>query len=273
MPPAPPAPAFVDGRAGALFTLTRQPARSTGAPVLILPPFAEEMNRTRRFLTRLAAALAEGGHATTLLDPFGAGDSAGDFADAGWDLWLDDAGRVAAHLTASAGRPPWILGLRTGALLAAALGADRGPDAVAGLICVHPVTDGGKFLQQFLRARTMAAMARGARESTRDMLAALQAGETLNVAGYALSPALALPLAGMRLADLAAPRAPVLWYETGRDAGEPPARRLSPPESWSTVVRADRHVAAEPFWMIEEPVIPDRLIAAIRDDLSAADAP
>jgi len=76
-------PRFLDGLRGRLFVVRRAPAADDrGIDVVIAPPFAEEMNRSRRMMVLLAIALAERGFGCLAVDPFGTGDSDGDFADA-----------------------------------------------------------------------------------------------------------------------------------------------------------------------------------------------
>ena len=61
--------------------------------------------------------------AVLLSDLAGCGDSSGDFADASWDLWLEDINQAARWMTARyASAPLWIWGLRSGCLLAAQAG-------------------------------------------------------------------------------------------------------------------------------------------------------
>ena len=50
--------------------------------VLYCPPFAEEMNKSRRMAALQARAFAKAGYGVLLLDLYGCGDSSGDFSDA-----------------------------------------------------------------------------------------------------------------------------------------------------------------------------------------------
>src|SRR5690349_4296190 len=58
--------------------------------VLVLPPFAEEMNKCRPMLAAQARAFAAAGLDVLLLDLFGTGDSDGEFAEARWPRWQQD---------------------------------------------------------------------------------------------------------------------------------------------------------------------------------------
>src|SRR5262245_21600498 len=66
--------------------------------VLLLPPFAEELNKTRRMCARFARRLAGHGWRVVRVDLYGCGDSAGEFRDATWSQWISDlAGQIAKH--------------------------------------------------------------------------------------------------------------------------------------------------------------------------------
>ena len=85
-PVAAPHSFMLQGGRGALCALYFPPRAGVAArgDLLVLPSFAEEMNRCRAMVSLQARVLAEAGVGTLVLDPFGTGDSAGEFADATW---------------------------------------------------------------------------------------------------------------------------------------------------------------------------------------------
>ena len=85
-------PLFLEGAQGRLFALSYHPAQlqTHRHGVLIVPPFAEEMNKSRRMLSQQARLLAEDGYLTLLLDLYGTGESDGEFSDASWAGWCED---------------------------------------------------------------------------------------------------------------------------------------------------------------------------------------
>jgi len=262
---------FLSGRLGALFTVERYPANDIAptASALVVPPFAEEMNRSRRFITALSERLALAGLHVNVLDPFGTGDSAGMFAEATWSGWVEDVRTGCAVLAREHTTPPWIIGIRTGALLALEAALTEATDSVAGLVFLQPVTNGRRFLQQFLRTRIAANMRLGRSETTTELMQRLEAGECIDVAGYTLPGDVALPLAGGRMEESVPPPCPLLWYELQQSAETATPRRLTPPESWNPVIAVDRAVAGDPFWQIEEPpAVPTALIDAVVKDLT-----
>ena len=82
-------PFFLVGGQGTLFAIYYPPA--AGVPrrdgVLYVPPFAEEMNKSRRLVALQARRLAAAGFGVLVPDLYGTGDSAGDFAEARWSIW------------------------------------------------------------------------------------------------------------------------------------------------------------------------------------------
>ena len=263
---------FHAGPAGPVFALRRAPppGTETRAQALILPPFAEEMNRCRPFLAALGRTLADAGVATLLPDLHGTGDSAGDFAAADWDTWLAEIAFLRATLAAEGAGPLHLIGVRTGCLLAAeSLARDRG--TVAGLVCLQPVTNGERFLTQLLRLRVAATMAQGARESAKGLRADLDAGTSVTLGGYTLAPVLARALAARRLDRLTPPAGlPVHWIETVEPATEAPPSP-APPETWPGAAMAVRQLRAAPPWSRAEPEIPPALLAAMVEAVSATE--
>ena len=253
-------PGFLDAPSGRLFALELAPADGGHGQALILPPFGEEMNRTRRTLFALAERLAERGLAVTLPDLFGTGDSEGTFEQATWSGWLADSTWLLDRSAARAGGPVSLVAMRTGVLLAAGALAAR-PEACGGLICVQPVTDGKRYLDQVLRTRVAAAMSRGQAATRASFWAQWSEGQTVEVGGYAISPRLAEGLAACRLAEMAPPAdLPVVWatlvgggaHDTSEGSG-PPAPAW--PDSWARPCLRDVRLASPQIWALAE--VPD----------------
>ncbi len=195
------------------------------AQMLWLPPFGEEMNKSRRMTALAARAFAAAGVDVLVMDLLGCGDSDGDFADARWADWIDDARLgarwLADRLPAASGTPLWLWGLRAGALLAGPVAAALAPSMQrpVHLLLWQPVTAGKLQLQQFLRLKVAADLiggqAKGALQSLRE---ALSRNEAVEVAGYRLSPALALGLEQAQLKPVDGVTR-VVWFEvSSRDA-------------------------------------------------------
>jgi hypothetical protein len=141
------------GRLSRLCLLYEPAQRAVRGKVLYVPPFAEEMNRCRPAAAAMARALADAGWAVLQIDLAGCGDSAGEFADATWEGWLEDLRHGLSLLTRFGPGPLFLWGVRGGALLAADLIASRHAGAGTHLLLWQPVLSGAQHLQQWLRLR------------------------------------------------------------------------------------------------------------------------
>lgn len=247
---------FLPVDAGRRFCLYHPPRRPTGnsAAILFVHAFAEEMNKSRRMAALQARALAEAGHGVLQLDLLGCGDSSGDFGDADWQSWIDDVARGSQWLTERLGLPFWLWGHRLGCLLATAA-AER-LAVPANFLFWQPVVSGRQFLQQFLRLKVAGEMMSGAGQGAMERLRQqLAEGESLEVAGYRLTPALAQ---GLEAAELLPPPAPgrrLEWLEvSAREGAElsPVARQRL--EAWRQAGHEARGrvVSGPAFWQTVE---------------------
>ena len=163
-------------------------------------------------------------------DLYGTGDSEGEFGNASWQGWLEQLEFCVDQLRQTDGINGYaIVALRAGALLAT--------DLIRQVACKplsqvwwQPPTDGSTYLTQFLRLRLAADMlvAGEAQQSVQDLKSALSRGETLEVAGYTLSPTLSDGLAAASLKSQGSEGVPhTLWLDcTGnREQEIPPAKR------------------------------------------------
>lgn len=247
--------------------------------VLAVSPFAEEMNRTRRMWTELAAALAAQGIAVLIPDLHGTGESDGDFSDARWERWLDDLAAARREAAARGATRIALVGARLGALLAldfarrVAASEDPGLERV---VLWQPVLSGQQFMNQFLRLKLAAGIRRagGPAETTGTLRARLARGERLEVAGYELPQALVASIDALSLAQLidgALP--PISWLELS--SSDPPAvspasaRELAALASTGRTIES-RVVTGEPFWALQETTIAPQLVAATASVLDAS---
>ena len=245
---------YLPATSGDLFcVLTRPPPGCTVAgAVLYLHPFAEEMNKTRRMAALGARGLAAAGYVVLQVDLHACGDSAGNFAQATWSTWQEDAASAARWLMDRNYGPFWIWGLRAGALIAGAV-LEKHPDA-AGLLLWQPVLIGRRHLTQFLRLKIAEDLSGAARDDTQTLRAHLAAGEPLEIAGYQLSPALA---AGLDAAELGLPpgyAGRVIWIEVRAEGGALSAAVVSTAARWREAgVRVEVTTVVGPsFWQTRE---------------------
>src|SRR6185503_20503781 len=130
------------------FCIATYPRAAARGALLYVHPFAEEMNKCRRMAAISSAAFAEQGWLVLQPDLHGCGDSAGDFADATWDGWLDDISLAVAWLRVNAPGPMVLWSLRAGSVLVADWLSRQ--HASVPLMLWQPVINGRQYLSQFL---------------------------------------------------------------------------------------------------------------------------
>ena len=245
-------PFFLGSGADRRFCLFHRPAGACRGAVLYVPPFAEELNRTRRMAALGARRLAAHGYGVLQIDLLGTGDSAGDFADARWDLWKQDLDTGAAWLRARVDTPLTLWGLRLGALLALDV-ARTAAVPLAPMLLWQPVAGGSTYLTQFLRLRPANAMLGdvATQNSTKALRAALEAGETLEIAGYDLTPDLARAIDSLPAPDAMVPPVSAHWFDVlgapGQTPGPAAARVKAAWEAQGTPLHVHT-VTGSPFW-------------------------
>lgn len=200
-----------------LFGLRHAPsgaARQTA--VLVCPPWGPEYMRSYRGLRMVATRLAAAGYETLRFDYSGTGDSEGMALDARLEHWLDDIATAAAELRdlSGCGRIA-LLGLRSGALLAAAAQA-RGLPVSAQILWDCPA-DGARFVT-LMHTLDVALDAQKAERRTRD--AQLPPHADNELCGHAWPPPLA---AAMQALPAVPAQPPQLWLHSADHTGEPPA--------------------------------------------------
>jgi exosortase A-associated hydrolase 2 len=233
------------------------PAASTPLrqAVLILPPFAEELNKCRPMLAAQARAFAAAGLDVLLVDVFGTGDSDGDFGDAQWQRWLEDLRCARTWLqTELAVTSVHLLAVRAGALFVPALLAEPGTQAK--LMLWQPVLNGADVWRQSLRMRLLADSARDQPTSSSELEARLAGDGCLEIGGYTLAAGLVTALCAAQLDELTVQRAAqALWLEVS--AADPPALSTAGARVCRQWVQAgvrlgSAAVPGEPFWSTPE---------------------
>ena len=218
------------------------------------------MNKSRRMAALQSRALAAEGFAVLQIDLLGCGDSAGDFGDASWAQWVTDVVLACRWLRQRHGGdgapalPLWLWGHRAGALLAGQ--AAQQLAVPCHLLLWQPATSGKAVLQQFLRLKVAGDMMSGqAKTAMAQMRSALAAGQSVEVAGYVLHPALCHGLEQALLQPPTVPAGRVDWFElsTQDDASLSPAAAAQA-RKWSELgwtLRA--HLVQGPaFWQTTE---------------------
>ena len=261
-------PLFLECGAERLFCIHREPAagQAVRGSVLMLPAFAEEMNRTRSFAARISFRLSEAGFHVLQPDLSGTGDSTGEFHDAQWSRWIEELRLASDWLLEKAG-PLHLVSLRAGALFLSDL-LDAEPERFARICLVEPFVSGADSVREFLQLRVARSIFEGTKESINMLTEALADGASMEVGGYDLSPGLYGSLNAATIEHLGTQLKDALVLGCGRS---PETRRnaamRSLVESWSAGgARAEyAFVPTEPFWSQELPTLPTETIARVID--------
>ncbi len=247
-------PEFIDGGKGRIFVLTRHGGEASDA-VLIVPPFAEEMNKCRRQLALLSEQLAASGVATVLPDLYGTGDSGGEFRDASFDVWREDLEACIAHAQSRGLTIRHAVAVRFGCLLLLDM-LERTQQSIDSCVFWQPVLKGSRYLKQFLRLRVAASMMQSGSAETVEGLRAALASAPLEVAGYELSGELADSIEAAELAvwpEATVERLLVAEISTRAESGVSVAAKRAIAAATDQGVDAESVcVAGEPFWTSTE---------------------
>lgn len=256
---------FLPRESGQRFCLFH-PARNHKArgAVIYVHPFAEEMNKARRMAALQARAMANAGFDVLQIDLLGCGDSSGDFADATWQAWKDDILAGLLWLRTRSQAPLTLWGLRAGCLLAANA-VEKLPEQVD-FIFWQPVISGKQHWQQFMRLKMAGELTSGAAKGvTENIRRQIAAGQTVEIAGYSVSPVLAdsLEKAELEMPEVRPGR--VTWLELSMrdDAMLAPLSKKRVEEWQGSGIKVEPKVLHGPgFWQTTEIEDAPELIAA-----------
>lgn len=265
-----PRPFLLQGERGALHAIYFPPVGTPhpAGDVLVVPPFAEEMNRCRAMVALQARAWAQIGIGTLVLDPFGTGDSAGEFQDATWGQWQADLRLGLAWLRAQGQGCATMLGIRLGAVMASQLAAED--EHITRLLLWQPVLSGKTYYTQFLRIRIAAEMNLPDRvKTTNELRQRSSQGEAIEVSGYRIGPPLAAVLDQVAFDESPLTRAhnpvSVDWFEVlgAADGTVAPATQQAADKWRGQGARVGMSTVVGPaFWQVHERELAPDLITA-----------
>lgn len=171
------------------FGVVHRP-QGAGAPGwVICSPFGKERDRTNRLVFEWARVLAAEGYWALKFDYRGTGDSAGRFGDFTVHNYVEDISRAVAELERISGMPcRGVIGLRLGADLAAIVASEF--DRPLELVMWEPVVDGDRYRNSLLRTAMANEMvvSKGSHRSRNDFRRELEAGRSVSVDGFSMSP-------------------------------------------------------------------------------------
>lgn len=258
---------FLTGGRGALFTLHHRPAAALEQSecFVIVPPFAEEMNRCRYMCTLFAQSLRGANYGILSVDLYGTGDSAGDFIDADWQQWRGDILQAIDHAKELGYAKVSLLAIRSGTLLAMEAVAQRSD--CHRLIFWQPAISGDAIITQFLRIKLAASMERDEKGVTAaDLKAEIANGNSIEVAGYDVSPGLFNGLKDSAVkSHLDICSLPIGWFTlVASEERKPPRPELKLIDEWrSRGAQIDHKICVGPaYWQAHERTLAPALIEA-----------
>ncbi len=254
-------PFFIKSISGNIFGLYHSPPAHIPVKknILFIPPFAEELNRSRHMVNRQARRFVKAGYGVLILDLFGTGDSEGGFGETSIEIWQKDILAAINWLNEQSDVRPILWAMRSGALLVADL-IQKYPELTKQLVLWSPVTNGKKFISQFMRIKLAAGVTsktHGQQATLKDLWAMLDSGTALEIAGYSLSPELAHGMAGLDLNNVKLPQSiSVKWIEIslGDPASPSPASQKIIKYWMNDNVDVSSSVVNDfAFWTLQEP--------------------
>jgi exosortase A-associated hydrolase 2 len=247
---------YIQGEQGQ-WLLTRWRALNNSTALLILPPFAEEMNCCRRVFAQLANQLTNAGIDCFLPDFYGTGDSDGDFSAISLQHWRKD---ILSFLPQLAGYAQvHLLGCRFGAALLLDWLPDIRQLIPAGQVLLwQPQLDAKRFWQQLQRLQQFGEPGGQAAATAKNT------AETLYVAGYAIPRLLQAEAAALD-STLPADIRSVHWFETTL-TGQLSAASLKLQHNEPDLQM--QALSGQPYWLSQEPVdtaaLLDATVAVVR---------
>lgn len=169
-----------------LFGVLHQPTHTNNKGFVLCPPFAEEMLWAHRVCLNFARTLTLKGYTVLRFDYMGHGDSSGDFENSDIKSRVEDIGAAVRQLkdTNPLLNHVGLIGLRFGASLAALVADER--NDIDSLVLWEPINKGAQYMKELIRINlsTQTAVYKEIRHNTKDLVAQLKTGATINIDGY-----------------------------------------------------------------------------------------
>ena len=259
---------FLSGCKGRLF-LSVQPssaghmATSSSGATVILPPFADEMNKTRHLLTSLMCQLATQGYDSFLLDNYGTGDSEGDLDLASIDIWRTDLQQLLQLIGQSSYQHVSFVAVRFGSLqLFDLLNQYPLPIALKHVVLWQPLFETTKFWQQFARIKLAETLGSDDKLTLTDLTKQLNAGNDIEIAGYPFNAVFYNSLMQLQSQfPKILNHQPVHWFNSTTTSSLAPALQQSVAVLSKKCQLNVVHLPCQPYWQAAELVQAPGLIS------------
>ena len=180
--------------------LEQSEAVGASQAVIFVPPFAEEMNRSKRMYVLCARLLADAGIHSLCFDFSGTGDSSGEWGDfdyADWKNNLIDVFQFAKKITSNIS----LVTLRDSALISLNL-IKRADIQIDKCVLWDPIDNGDALIRQLVRMKIASAMASDLKKiTTKEVLESIEQSGFLEVGGYHVSADLIDQIKAEKISD------------------------------------------------------------------------
>ncbi|MDW3095259.1 MAG: hypothetical protein R8G33_06290 [Gammaproteobacteria bacterium] len=151
-----------------------------------MPPFAEEMNRSKRMYVLCARLLADAGIHSICFDFAGTGDSSGEWGEFNYDAWKNNLLDI-YKLSEKFASKISLVCLRDSALISLNL-IEQSDIQINKCVLWDPVDNGEALVRQLIRMKIAAAMAGDLKKiTTKEVLEEIEGSGFLEVGGYHIS--------------------------------------------------------------------------------------
>lgn len=237
--------------------------------VLILPPFAEEMNKSRHIISQLMQQNKQAGISSFMLDHYGTGDSEGDLDLATTDIWRQDLQLLLAQLQTAGFSRLSVVAIRFGAMQLFDL-LNHQPLALQldKVVLWQPLLDISRFWLQLYRLKITEQMALGQKLTQAELEQSLQQDNTLEIAGYPISKAFSESTRQLNIQPPAIlATASNCWFEISQLPNVAATTQKAVTHYQQSFPLSFQHISNAPFWNTQELATADNLINATRQFL------
>ena len=260
-------PFFMPAKYGKCFVLEYIPAPefSNKQSVLIIPPFAEENNNSRKMHSAIARKLANEGFSVFMIDLFGTGDSEGQFIDALWDDWLDNIKLLFENHLKQKFIKTNILATRLGVLMLVDL-FDNESLFINKCLLLQPVLKGKTFTKQLMRTKIAAMAFKGEKCTQNDLQQALEEQGLIEISGYQISKSMLDKIESKSINDAFLESINIITIDT-----KPKVEDLILLDKQNSKSNNNKLISqSPPFWTTTEYEISEHLVKLIEAALESA---
>lgn len=246
-----------------LFMALHVPARPAHTGLVLCPPLWTEMNSTYAHLARWGKDLAEQGFAVLRYHPYGSGESDGNPADFTLESACADAAAALSCLRERARvKRGGFLGVRFGGSVAVHTAHAARPDF---LVLWSPTVNLRQYCRELLRLRLTKELVhqryKQVKVTTQTMIQELEAGRSVDILGYELSPEFYRQMTAKPSWPEQASVPEVLWLARSQEQGQ----AMPIVATWKgSGCQVDVKFFAEPVFWEEMSQFPRQLAASSR---------